>query len=209
MDPQPPAGSLFWEGKSVADGAVYERTCANGPNDAPVISTFVAEGAAATPSIDPAALAQRAVDKMKLTGPDIASPHPAGRYVVGMPMWLWVNQSATTHGPNSASATAGGVTVTATAKVSKIVWEMGDGSAVTCRGPGTTYQVSFGRQESPSCGHTYTRTSASEPRAAYTVTATATWSVGWEVDGTGEAGQFEEIRASEMQVAIGEAQVVR
>ncbi|WP_460120339.1 hypothetical protein [Streptomyces phaeofaciens] len=57
---------------------------------------------------------------MKLAGPDIASPRATGKYLVGMPMWMWVNQSATTYGPNTASASAGGVTVTATAKVSKI-----------------------------------------------------------------------------------------
>jgi hypothetical protein len=112
-------------------------------------------------TVDPAALAQRAVDSMTLLGPDIASPRAAGKYTVGVPMWMWVNQSATTYGPNTASASAGGITVTATAKVSKIVWKMGDGASVTCNGSGTPYTSSEGMAESPTCGHVYSKTSAS------------------------------------------------
>ncbi len=53
--------------------------------------------------------------------------------------------------------------MTATAKVTRIVWEMGDGATVTCTGAGTSYTAAHGKQESPTCGHTYTQTSASEP----------------------------------------------
>ncbi|MFD4588283.1 ATP/GTP-binding protein [Streptomyces sp. NPDC058434] len=173
-----------------------------------MISTFVADGAAGVPAIDPAVVAQQAVDKMRLTGPDIASPRPAGKYIVGVPVWMWVHQSPTTYGPNTASATAGGVTVTATAKVTKLVWKMGDGSTVTCNGPGTPYKASYGKQDSPTCGHTYTRTSASRSGGTYALTATSTWTVDWQVSGSGEAGQLTEIRQSQEQVAIGELQVV-
>ncbi|MES5824916.1 ATP/GTP-binding protein [Streptomyces sp. RG80] len=159
--------------------------------------------------VDPEQLAREAVDRMLLTGPDIASPRAAGKYVVGVPMWMWVTESPTTYGPNSASASLGGVTVTAKAQVTKIDWAMGDGSTVTCQGPGTAYTASYGKQESPTCGHTYTRTSASQPKGKYTVNATATWTVDWQVNGAGEAGQFTEIRQSQAQVAIGELQVVR
>ncbi|MGW0628511.1 ATP/GTP-binding protein [Streptomyces sp. NPDC002758] len=209
MDPQPPDGSLYWkDGKSSKDGAVvYERICRNGPDGSPVYTTFVATDN--VPAIDPVVVARQAVSKMQLAGPDIASPRPAGRYVVGVPMWMWVAKSPATYGPNTTSATAGGVTVTATAKVTKIAWSMGDGAAVTCNGPGTEYTPSYGRQESPTCGHTYTRTSASQSGGKYAVTATATWTVNWQVAGGGEAGQFTEVRQSQEQVAIGELQVVR
>jgi hypothetical protein len=210
MDPQPPAGSMFWEDKSPKDGAVYQRTCRNGPDGAPVNSTFVADGAAAgVAAVDPAVVAQQAVAKMKLVGPDIASPRAAGKYIVGVPMWMWVNKSPTAYGPNTTTATAGGVTVTATANVSKIDWKMGDGSTVTCNGPGTAYAASYGKQESPTCGHTYTRTSVSQSGAKYAVTATATWTVDWQVNGGGGTGQFTEVRQSQTQVEIGEVQVVR
>ncbi|GJF25027.1 hypothetical protein SHO565_55910 [Streptomyces sp. HO565] len=52
-------------------------------------------------------------------------------------MWLWGRQGETTYGPASATASAGAATVTATATVTSIRWTMGDGSTVTCTGPGT------------------------------------------------------------------------
>ncbi|UVT14187.1 ATP/GTP-binding protein [Streptomyces thermocarboxydus] len=158
-------------------------------------------------TVDPAVLAQRAVDSMTLLGPDIASPRVAGKYTVGVPMWMWVNRSATTYGPNTASASAGGITVTATAKVSKIVWKMGDGASVTCNGPGTPYTSSQGMAESPTCGHVYSKTSAGAQNGKFPVTATSTWTINWQ--GGGQAGQLTQVRQTNVQVAVGEVQVVR
>ncbi|MGW0332244.1 ATP/GTP-binding protein [Streptomyces sp. NPDC003011] len=210
LDPQPPEGSMYWKDQSPKDGgAVYERSCLTGEGGTPVYTYFVADDAADGPAVDPLEVAQLAVSKMKLVGPDIASPRPAGRYIVGVPMWMWVNQTPTTFGPNSTSASAGGVTVTATAKVTKVVWVMGDGASVTCHGAGMKYVASYGKQESPTCGHVYSRHSAPQPHGKYTVTATSTWTVDWQVAGGAEAGQFAETRQSQMQVGIGELQVVR
>ncbi|KEG44358.1 ATP/GTP-binding protein [Streptomyces griseorubens] len=208
VDPQPPAGSLDWEGHEPGDGAVYEQTCGWGGLDGDTIVRMV--WLAEPPeqeTVDPAVLAQRAVDSMTLLGPDIASPRATGRYTVGVPVWMWVNQGPTTYGPNTASASAGGVTVTATAKVSKIVWQMGDGSTVACAGPGTPYKGSSGMVESPTCGHRYSTTSANASGDRYIVTATSTWAIDWQ--GGGQSGQLEEIRQSDVQVSVGELQVVR
>ncbi|MFF7074856.1 ATP/GTP-binding protein [Streptomyces pseudovenezuelae] len=207
-DPQPPAGSLDWEGHEPGDGAVYEQTCGWGGVDGDTIVRMVwLADPPPQETVDPAVLAQRAVDSMTLLGPDIASPRAAGKYTVGVPMWMWVNQSATTYGPNTASASAGGITVTATAKVSKIVWKMGDGASVTCNGPGTPYQASEGMAQSPTCGHVYSKTSAGAKSGRFPVTATSTWTIDWQ--GGGQAGQLTEIRQTNVQVAIGELQVVR
>jgi hypothetical protein len=208
-DPQPPAGSLGWGDHEPGDqGAVYEEICSGGDLDAPVVRPlWLAEPPAGQVAVDPAVLAQQAVDKMLLLGPDIASPRAAGKYTVGVPMWMWVNQSATTYGPNSASASAGGITVTAVAKVSKIVWTMGDGASVTCNDPGTPYTSSQGMSQSPTCGHVYSKTSAGAPSGRFPVTATSTWTVDWQ--GGGEAGQLTEVRQNNVEVAIGEVQVVR
>ncbi|MGK3943348.1 ATP/GTP-binding protein [Streptomyces caeruleatus] len=207
-DPQPPAGSLDWEGHEPGDGAVYEQTCGWGGVDGDTIVRMVwLADPPPQEAVDPAVLAQRAVDSMTLLGPDIASPRAAGKYTVGVPMWMWVNQSATTYGPNTASASAGGITVTATAKVSKIVWKMGDGASVTCNGPGTPYTSSEGMAQSPTCGHVYSETSAGAQSAKFPVTATSTWTINWQ--GGGQAGQLTEVRQTNVQVAVGEVQVVR
>lgn len=207
--PQPPAGDVAWQGHQPGDGAIYQRSCPFGvPGNGVLAEGYVWRAQPPTvAAVDPAQLAQQAVDKMKLAGPDIASPRVAGRYTVGVPMWMWVNQSATTYGPNTASASAGGVTVTAIAKVSKIVWRMGDGAIVTCTGPGTPYKASDGMAQSPTCGHVYSKTSADGPGGKDQVTATSTWTINWQ--GGGQNGQLVETRQSQMQVAIGELQVVR
>ncbi|GHJ97725.1 hypothetical protein SNE510_72440 [Streptomyces sp. NE5-10] len=85
------------------------------------------------------------------------APRAAGRYLIGMPMWLWATPTPSTFGPVSASASAGAVTVTATAKVTSVRWVMGDGTTVTCAGPGTPYKTGYGATDSPTCGHRYTR----------------------------------------------------
>ncbi|WP_340457488.1 ATP/GTP-binding protein [Streptomyces sp. A475] len=188
-------------------GAVYRVMC---PATGRVGVVWVPDGAApGAPVIDPEVVAQQAVDSMKLVGPDIdINPKPGGKGLVGMPVWMAVGQSPTTYGPNSASATAGGVTVTATAKVKSIVWNMGDGTSVTCSGPGTVYRKSFGMKQSPDCGHVYKQTSDSAG-GKFKVSATATWAVDWQVaGGGGESGQLTEVRNSQAALTIIESQAV-
>ncbi|MFF7550802.1 ATP/GTP-binding protein [Streptomyces canus] len=207
MEPKPPAEHPAWKGKDPAKYDMYFMSCSDGGLNNPDGFIIVPEGQPPVPQVDPQVLAQRAVDSMTLLGPDIASPRAAGKYTVGVPMWMWVNQSATTYGPNTASASAGGITVAATAKVSKIVWSMGDGSSVTCNGPGTPYTSSEGMAQSPTCGHVYSKTSAGAQGAKFPVTATSTWTINWQ--GGGQAGQLTEVRQTNVQVAVGEVQVVR
>ncbi|MFJ8787000.1 ATP/GTP-binding protein [Streptomyces sp. NPDC102476] len=207
IEPKPPAEHPAWKGKDPAKYDMYFMSCSDGGLNNPDGFIIVPEGQPPVPQVDPQVLAQRAVDSMTLLGPDIASPRAAGKYTVGVPMWMWVNQSATTFGPNTASASAGGITVTAAAKVSKIVWSMGDGASVTCNGPGTPYTSSEGMAQSPTCGHVYSKTSAGAQGAKFPVTATSTWTINWQ--GGGQAGQLTEVRQTNVQVAVGEVQVVR
>jgi len=91
---------------------------------------------------------------------------------------MWVaDPTATSFGPATASATAGAVTVTATAKVTSVTWDMGDGTRVQC-GAGTPYSPSYGAAPSPTCGHRYQRP------GDYTITATSNWVVDWTGGGT-------------------------
>lgn len=211
LDPQPPAENLaVQEGKPQGGkGAVYQVMC---PATGRIGTMWIPDGQnqPAAPQIDPEVVARRAVDSMKLIGPKIANPRPGGKYVVGMPMWMWVDRTPTTYGPNSATATAGGVTVTATAEVSSIKWEMGDGAeAVVCDGSGTKYEPSMGKALSPDCGHVYDKASTAEVGGKFHGTATATWTVNWQVTGgPADAGSFTEVRQTKFTVDVREVQVL-
>ncbi|MGW1364902.1 ATP/GTP-binding protein [Streptomyces chartreusis] len=208
MDPQPPVGSGFGGDRKPGEVA-YIRTCKSGPDGAPIRSVIIADEGADVPVVDPQAVAQLAVARMKLLGPKVASPRAAGKYTVGVPMWLWVDQSPTTFGPNTASATAGGVTVTATASVASIQWDMGDGTEpVTCTGAGTAYKAEYGLKASPDCGHLFRTTSAGKSDGKFQGTATSTWTVTWQVNGGGGNGQFTEIRTTDFAAAVGELKVL-
>ncbi|MFI5688388.1 ATP/GTP-binding protein [Streptomyces sp. NPDC051636] len=214
LEPQPPASNPVWDGHKPGIGAIYVRVCLSDTLGAAAGAQVVPQvfWAAGTPAInvDPEQLAREAVDKMLLTGPDIASPRAAGRYVVGMPMWMWVHQTATTYGPNTASASLAGVTVTATAKVSSINWDMGDGTdPVVCNGPGTKYESSMGKAPSPDCGHIYEEASTEAKGGKFHGTATATWTINWQVTaGPAENGQFNEVRQTPFAVGVREVQVL-
>lgn len=127
-----------------------------------------------------------------------------------MPAWMWIaDPGESTTGPITRSATGGGITVTATARLDRVVWSMGDGATVTCTGSaaeGTAYHVSYGTVSSPTCGHTYTTMSDDQPGDAYTVTATSYWTVTWA--GGGASGTIPLTLTRSTQVRIGELQVL-
>ncbi len=135
---------------------------------------------------DPAALARAAYDQLRLPSPVIRLS-PTGRQLVNLPTWLWLD--STGWGGSSATAAVPGESVTATATPTGVTWSLGDGSTMTCAGPGTPYALGMNPAVgSPDCGHTYRRSSAGQPGSAYAVTATVHWSVTWA--GAGQAGIF-------------------
>lgn len=209
LRPQPPPGDPEWRGHASNDGAVY--SCYQPQTDLQVF--FWAQkapspsGGAATPQ----EVAQVAVRRMALSAVDIGiapKPGPNSLGIVGMPVWMWVaTPTAQSFGPITASASAGGVTVTATARVASVTWNMGDGNQVVCHGPGTAYVAADGPGSSPDCGHTYTKSSADQPARAYIVTATSHWMVSWS--GAGQTGTIALNGLSRsVQIRIGEAQVL-
>lgn len=205
--PQPPAGSLDWEGHEPGDGAVYKQTCMFDGDDSYTQSTMVWAADPPEAQVDPAVLAQQAVDKMLLKGPQIGiTPKPGGKGVVGMPVYMWTGKSVATYGPTVASASAGATTVTATARVSKIVWSMGDGKTVTCTTAGTPYRAEYGKKPSPDCGHRYTQPSSTTESGKYRVSATSTWTIDWQ--GGGQTGQLTEVRDSAVNITVAEVQVL-
>ncbi|MFE3152795.1 ATP/GTP-binding protein [Streptomyces sp. NPDC059218] len=188
-------------------GKIYDVSCPGAGRELMGGATFSKTGPAGG-GVDVQALAQQAVKKLRLDGPAVASPRTAGTYVVGMPMWMWVTKSPSTFGSTSASASAGGVTVTATAHVSTIRWDMGDGTTVTCNGPGTPYTPDQGKTLSPDCGHRYERSAADQPDGRYKGSATATWAVEWAATGGAATGDLTLTRQTAFTVRVGEVQVL-
>ena len=163
---------------------------------------------AALPS--PAELAQTALERMDLEPIQIGivpEDEPGRIGLVGMPVWMWVdNPTANTFGPITESATAGTMTVTATARVESTVWSMGDGNTVTCTTDGTPYEDKYGESGSPDCGHRYATTSWDKPGHRFTITATTQWVVAWT--GGGQSGTIPIDHIAETQVRVGELQVL-
>jgi len=162
------------------------------------------------PPPSPAQVAQIAISQMKLqpVGIGIVPENTPGKIgVVGMPTWMWAkNPGEATTGPMTRSATAGPVTVTAVAALDRVVWNMGDGSSVTCHGAGVPYSAGWGAQDSPTCGHRYQHTSEDQPGMAYTVTATSYWNIVWA--GGGGAGVVPQQVAANTQIQVGEFQAI-
>lgn len=206
LAPQPPATNPVWQGR-YPEGALYQVTC---PDRAPGTNGGWTWLPTPPPgyggiSVTPAQLAARAVDQMALAGPAIGITVPPERAgLVGVPVWLWTEVTPTTWGPNSATASVPGLSVTATARVTQIVWDMGDGNSVLCPTAGTPWYE--GGIESPTCDHIYDQPSFDEPNGAYTITATSTWQVQWS--GGGDSGVLTVTRSSSTTVRIGELQVL-
>ncbi|MGY4898623.1 hypothetical protein ACWEEK_23950 [Micromonospora aurantiaca (nom. illeg.)] len=137
------------------------------------------------PVVDPAVLAQTARSRLRLPEPGIrTNPDTVPFVLVRVPVWLWVDP--VTWEARSARASVPGVSVTATATPTKVRWSFGDGSPdLTCVGPGKPWTSGTDPRAASPCGHTYTRSSATERDTVFTLRATVTWSVTWSGPGGG------------------------
>lgn len=198
--PPPPLTDAVWSGNTT--GSIY-RCSGSGIWSGPGSYLFWADTA---PGVipDPRVLAQQAVTQMRLRAVTIGmapDPSPGSVGLVGLPIWLWVaSPDQSTWGPNTKTASAGGYSVTATGRVTQVVWSMGDGGTVACTSTGTSYTDSFGMSASPDCGYRYTK------QGTYTVTATSYWTINWS--GIGESGVINQTYTSSVVVTIGELQTV-
>ncbi|MHB1928449.1 MAG: hypothetical protein ACYCUG_03310 [Acidimicrobiales bacterium] len=139
-----------------------------------------AKPAAVAVQVAPVVVAEEAAKHLGLASPVIEMAPPDGHsQLVEVATWLWVNPAA--WHPVTASASAGPVTTTATAMPTKVVWDMGDGSTVTCDGPGTPYDPSAPNAKT-TCSYTWSTA------GSYTVTATLYWSVTWAAAGAAGGG---------------------
>lgn len=143
-------------------------------------------------------MARRAVEEMVLKAPDIGMAPPSGSMgLVGMDVWFWNNVNDHTWGPIERTVSAGAVTVTATANVRTIDWDLGNGDSISCD-EGTPYEDGAASD----CTYAY-----DEPSDGYAVTATSHWVVEW-TSNVGIEGEITLDLESEAVIAVTEAKQV-
>ena len=197
--PAPPPGADptrgAWEQCNPVSGA--------NPFD-PRVKTRWMESTGTAGEASPEVAARQVVAQLGLKGIEIGmvpySVEEEGMGAVGLPAWMWVENTDDPQawGPYTVTKNVDGLAVTATARPVHVTWDMGDGTQVVCQGPGTPYEQRFGKQESPTCGHTYME--MSDPY--YKLTAITTWSVEWSA--AGQSGVIETVTRSSRDVQIGE-----
>ena len=157
------------------------------------------EGAASSPEqIARSVLAQVTLRPIQI---GLTPLDPDVMTVVGMPVWLWVDEpSQTTWGPATISAAG----ITLTAEVESVTWTMGDGARLRC-GKGTPWRPSMenrdgSAQVSPTCGHMYER------QGNYEVRARSNWVARWS--GYGQSGTIPFSLSTTRVLRVGELQVI-
>ncbi len=136
--------------------------------------------------VDPREVAREVIAELRFPdatpvfGPDPEVNKAApGKLAVGFPYWLTVPGDVS----RSTSATSQGLTLRMDARRTKVVYDMGDGTELTCTdtrawpGARNGFDRSGKPQRSPVCGHVYTRT------GQMVIRATVHWEVTWHGGG--------------------------
>lgn len=198
------AGTWGAPEKRDGPGTWYQKVCNDGTGPGTATIVWVPDRA----RVNPRTVAEEALDRAPIPLPEPQLNPPAGQdQVVNVETWLWIDEAQWR--PVSASATAGGLTVTATAGPVRVEFDMGNGDALTCAGPGTPYDT--GRpaaEQQTDCGYTYTRSSAAAPDGVFTLSATTVWQVTWR-SSDGRSGSLGEVaRTTSLPVRVAEIQSV-
>ena len=191
-----PAAPTAAPGKPAATAGKPAAAAPPAPTYTPEQAAYIALAKLTIPSVTPGIGPSPDLNQWKMA-------------VVGYPYWLSAT-GATQAGP--VTDQAGPLTVSLSAELSRMRFSMGDGGMVNCEGAGTPWSraVQPG-QASPSCGYRYQK--ASLPKGDYTVTATAFWTVTYQVhDTTGTipdtTGTIALVRQGSAQLPVGELQAL-
>jgi hypothetical protein len=156
--------------------------------------------------VDPYQLALDAVASVGIAPPAIrTSPSESGRLYVQLPTWLWLERSWWQ--TYEATANAGRVWSTVRAAPVATSWSLGDGSSVSCSGPGRPWQPGLA-EDASACTHTYRTSSTSRPGGTFALEATVTFEVSWTSNAAGGGTLPAITRTSSLEVAVGEIQAI-
>jgi hypothetical protein len=121
--------------------------------------------------------------------------------LVGVRTWLWIDPAQWQ--PQSATAAVPGLSATVTAQPTTVQWDMGDGTTLTCDGPGVAYDPGRpdGDQHSD-CSHVF------EHDGTHDVRATIEWQVRWTAS-DGSSGALPDVtRATQFPLQAEQRQAV-
>jgi hypothetical protein len=197
--PVPPSSALV-------DDHVYYRACENG--DGEVVFRGWTRWTAAEIEVLAADLAYEASRELPLPYPHpVLSPAIGADQLVGLPTWLWLEPGS--WATLDATASVPGLSATAMATPTRVRWDMGDGTVVTCDGPGIAYDPARDDDvQSTDCKHTYEHVSAGEPSGAYPATVSIDWAITWSAT-NGQGGTLPATsRGTSFPVPVGERQAV-
>ena len=169
------------------------------------------------PAVTPRVLAQQAVDELVLPlptpqhSPDLRLADGRSATVVGEHTWFWTDPDRWR--PVSRRVQAGAVWAEVHAEPVRLSLDPGNGQdAVSCTGPGTPYDRSFGvHTASPDCGLVFERSSVDSPGEQVTASWSITWRVRWSgFDGTNPVGgELPEMTSqADARLAVAEAQAL-
>ena len=131
---------------------------------------------------------------------------PIDDQIVNLPSWIWIDAGAWQ--TLTSTVAVPDVSVTVTARPTRMIWTPGDGSSVTCDGPGVPWTPST-VGSAPSCTHTFTHSSAGQPGLAYSSSLTVVWSASWTTTGAAGGGDLGTInRTTTFPLRVGEVQTV-
>ena len=156
--------------------------------------------------VDPAALAQQALQSVQIAPPAIrTSPEESGRLYVQIPTWLWIDSSWWQ--PYTATAQAGRVWSTVTARPVSVTWGTGDGGSEVCRGPGGAWAPGVD-EDAGNRTHTYRRSSASADGGTFDLSATVRLEITWTSNAPFGGTLPAITRTSTLDVEVGEIQAI-
>jgi len=137
------------------------------------------------------------------TNTPIIGPSPTqnkwGIIPVGYPIWLWTTDTQTAV---SQTVTDQGLVVSVTATRQNVVFNMGDGNEITCTSFTARPDHNDPFQPSPTCGYIYLDT------GQYTITATTTWQVIWQVSGESGSLTITDNTSARTPLPVGELHTV-
>lgn len=158
------------------------------------------------PPLDPAVLARQARESVAIPEPPISTSPQADRQLyTRVRTWLWLDPAWWRS--YSATADAGGVSTTVSARPVRAVWSMGDGATTTCDGAGTVWRSGL-PDSATTCSYEYKNSSAGRRDNAYTMTVTVEFAVSWSST-IGSGGTLAPVtRSVSRPVQVGEIQAI-